>query len=109
MARRYFTVPNFVQNINIELLDAYFQQDNIPFTKNLRILEADNKPKAIEIEEYINGLEAEKQYQISTDFIEVNEISYEWGILSIIEYGETQGKHVQKDINSQDGYVNQAM
>lgn len=39
MARRYFTVPHFVQNINIELLDAYFEQANIPFPENLRIVE----------------------------------------------------------------------
>lgn len=36
-------------------------------------------------------------------------MSYEECILSIIEYGETQGKHLQQDINNQDGYVNQSM
>lgn len=109
MAKRQFTISHFVQNLNIELLEAYFNQAGINFPDNLKITEDDKKPNAEAIETYLNTLDIEQQKQITNDFIEINDMSYEGGILSIIDVANVYKVTLQDDIGSVADYTNQAL
>jgi hypothetical protein len=109
MARRYFTIPHFVQNIDIDLLDTYFKQASIPFPENLKTTDDDGKPNASKIDSYINSLDKEVQKKIIKDFIDINELSYEGGILSIMDVANVSRTPVQAELGELEGYVNQAM
>ena len=109
MAKKYYTILHFVQNLNIELLEAYFKQAGIPFPDNLKVTDKDQKPNAQDIEAYINSLDSELQYKINDDFIEINGLSYEGGTLSLIEIANIYGIKIQDELNNLEGYSNQAI
>lgn len=109
MAKRHYTIPHFVRNIGIEMLEAYFKQANIHFPDNLKITDDDKKPNTDAIEKYINSLEALQQEIINDNFIDINDMSYEGGILSILELTDKFGIYPQKDIGDLPDYSNQAL
>jgi len=109
MAKRQFTISHFVQNLNIELLEAYFKQAGINFPDNLKITEDDKKPNADAIETYIGSLDVTQQEKIINDFIEINELSYEGGILTILDVGNTYKIALLDEVSTLIGYNNQSL
>lgn len=109
MAKRQFTISHFVQNINIELLEAYFKQANITFPDNLKITEDDKKPNAEAIETYIGSLDVTQQEKVINDFIEINELSYEGGILTILDVANTYKIALLDEVSALAGYNNQSL
>ena len=110
MAKRNFTIPHFVRNINIELLQAYFKQANISYPDFLNVTEKDNnKPNEEAITKFINSLDTQYQEKITNDFIEVNELAYEGGILSIIDVANIFSVNIKDNIAEQEDYTNQAL
>lgn len=110
MAKSYFTITHFVQNTDIELLEAYFKQANIPFPENLKLTNDDKKPNGVEFETYINNLDPELQYKINNNFMDINELSYEGGIFSIIEVANIVYKlDIQDELSKQNDFTNQAL
>ena len=46
MAKKYYTILHFVQNLNIELLEAYFKQAGIPFPDNLKVTDKEKTKRS---------------------------------------------------------------
>lgn len=109
MAKRNFTIRHFVQNTDIELLEAYFRQANIPFPENLKITEKDKKPNGEAIEQYINSLDVGTQNKINEDFIDINELSYDGGVVAILEVAEIHKLDLQEYLGKLEDNVNQAL
>ncbi|GEM_PF-2832405 len=109
MTKRQFTISHFVQNINIDLLEAYFNQANLPFPNNLKTTDKDKKPNAQDIETLINSLETKAQEKINNDFIDINELSYDGGILSIIDVGNVYNINLTEELSSLEDNTNQAL
>lgn len=109
MAKRHYTLPHFLRNINVDLLKAYFEKAQIPLPDNLRAENTDKKPDVEAVVDYIKSLDTERQNRINDDFINVNEMSYEGGILSILELAERFDTHLQKEIENLADFNNQAL
>jgi len=109
MVKRHFTIPHFVRNISIELLQAYFKQANIIYPDNLNTPKNNSQPNEQAISQYINTLDTKLQDKITQDFIEINELAYEGGIASIIDVANTFSVKIQEKFDKLESDTNKAL
>lgn len=105
MDRKIYKPKEFLRFIDVELLEVYLKLFNIQLPNDLNKVDVDVGL----IVDYLDTIDAEIKEKIELGFVDINQMSTEKGVASILELASGRGIHLQDKISKLENNYNQAL
>lgn len=105
MDRKIYKAKEFLRNIDVVLLESYLESFDLKLPDHIK----KDDPEIDQIVEYLESLDAETKEKLEIGFMDINQMSTEKGVASLLILASGKGIHMQEHVGKLENDHNQAL